>query len=76
MTRCIQNELLRTHNCSLSLATIHKVLVRNDVRPIIVQRKKNTLSDTSDQYRVIEFKWIPVRLPWNLSVNGNVKLTH
>lgn len=38
--RRIQNELLRTHNCSLSLATIHKILVRNDVKPIVIQRKK------------------------------------
>ncbi len=38
--RRIQNELLRNHSCSLSLATIHKVLVRHDVKPIVVQRKK------------------------------------
>lgn len=38
--RRIQNELLRTHHYPLSLATIHKVLVRNDVKPIITQRKK------------------------------------
>ena len=38
--RRIQNELLRTHSCSLSLGTIHKVLSRNDAKPIVVQRKK------------------------------------
>lgn len=38
--RRIQNELLRNHNFSLSLATIHKVLVNNDIKPIVVQRKK------------------------------------
>ena len=38
--RRIQNELLRIHNFSLSLATIHKVLVNNDVKSIVIQRKK------------------------------------
>ncbi len=38
--RRIQNELLRTRNCSLALATIHKVLVKNDVKPLVIQRKK------------------------------------
>ena len=38
--RRIQNELLREHNCHLSLATIHKVLTKNDVKPLVIQRKK------------------------------------
>ena len=38
--RRIQNELHREHNISLSLATIHKVLSRNNVKPIKRPRKK------------------------------------
>lgn len=32
--RRIQNELKRQHQFSLSLATIHKILVKNDVKPL------------------------------------------
>ena len=40
--RRIQNELDREHNLSLSLATIHKVLTRNNVKPIKrLKRKKS-----------------------------------
>ena len=37
--RRIKNELLRLHNLSLSLDTIHKVLKRNSVKPLIRQSK-------------------------------------
>ncbi len=40
--RRIQNELKRLYGYDLSLATIHKVLIRNQVRPIIHRRRKNT----------------------------------
>ncbi len=36
--RRIKNELFRQHHCTLALASIHKVLVRNDVKPF--KRKK------------------------------------
>lgn len=39
--RRIQNELFRQHECSLALATIHKVLVRNDVKPFKKRKKKS-----------------------------------
>ena len=35
--RRIQNELKRLHQISLSLATIHKVLNRNNVKPILLK---------------------------------------
>lgn len=38
--RRIQNELLREHNCYLSLATIHKTLTKDQVKPLVIQRKK------------------------------------
>lgn len=38
--RRIQNELLREHNIQLSLASIHKVLTKNEVKPLVFQRKK------------------------------------
>lgn len=38
--RRIQNELLREHNYHLSLATIHKILTKNQVKPLVIQRKK------------------------------------
>ena len=38
--RRIQNELFREHDCSLSLATIHKVLTRHQVKPLRPHRKK------------------------------------
>lgn len=38
--RRIQNELLREHDFHLSLASIHKVLTKNEVRPLVFQRKK------------------------------------
>lgn len=39
--RRIQNELKRLHGVSLSLATIHKVLKRNKVKPLLRNRLKN-----------------------------------
>lgn len=39
--RRIQNELKRLHSVSLSLASIHKVLSRNGVRPLQKTRRKN-----------------------------------
>jgi transposase InsO family protein len=38
--RRIQGELKRDHDFNLSLATIHKVLVRNDVKPLLKLRRK------------------------------------
>ncbi len=39
--RRIQNELFRQYECSLALATIHKVLIRNDVKPFKRRKKKS-----------------------------------
>lgn len=39
--RRIQNELKRLHGVALSLATIHKVLKRNKVKPLLRNRLKN-----------------------------------
>lgn len=39
--RRIKNELLRQHQCSLTLASIHKVLTRNDVKPFKRRKKKS-----------------------------------
>lgn len=38
--RRIQSELLRNHDLKIGLATIHKVLKKHDVKPIIIYRKK------------------------------------
>ena len=38
--RRIQNELIRNHNFSLSLATIHKILTRHNVKPLKRKRRK------------------------------------
>ena len=38
-TRRIQSELLRLHDCSLSRATIHKVLARHDQKPLKASRR-------------------------------------
>ncbi|MBN2561171.1 MAG: helix-turn-helix domain containing protein [Phycisphaerae bacterium] len=40
--RRIQNELQRLHECSLSLATIHKILKRHDVKPLRRKRRSNS----------------------------------
>ena len=42
--RRIQTELQRLHECSLSLATIHKVLSRNNVKPLKRRRRKNAVN--------------------------------
>ncbi len=39
--RRIQTELIRLHDCHLSLASIHKILIRNQVKPIKKLRRKN-----------------------------------
>ena len=39
--RRIQTELLRLHECSLSLASIHKILTKYQVKPIKRLRRKN-----------------------------------
>ena len=39
--RRIQNELKRLHSISLSLASVHKVLLRNKVKPLIRNRRNN-----------------------------------
>lgn len=39
--RRIKNELFRQHDCSLALASIHKFLTRNDVKPFKRRRKKS-----------------------------------
>ena len=41
--RRIQNELVHLHNCRLSLATIHKVLKRNAVKPLKRPQRKRLL---------------------------------
>lgn len=41
--RGIQTELQRLHECSLSLATIHKVLIRNKVKPLKRKRRKTNI---------------------------------
>jgi transposase InsO family protein len=41
--RRIQNELKRLYNLNLSLATIHKVLKRNTVKPLIKSRGKTNI---------------------------------
>ena len=38
--RRIQNELIRNHQLSLSLATIHKILTRHNVKPLKRKRRK------------------------------------
>ena len=38
--RRIQNEIFRLHDLSLSLATIHKVLSTNKVKPLVKRRRK------------------------------------
>lgn len=38
--RRIQSELRRLHGCSLSLATIHKILSRHQVKPLALPRRK------------------------------------
>lgn len=38
--RRIQSELQRLHHISLSVATIHKILTRNQVKPVVKFRKK------------------------------------
>ena len=54
----IQSELLRNHDLKIGLATIHKILKIYNVKPIIIYRKKQTLS--AIPILVNEFKWIPV----------------
>ena len=39
--RRIKNELFRLHKCSFSLASIHKVLTRNDVKPFKKRKSKS-----------------------------------
>jgi transposase len=38
-TRRIQNELKREYDCSLSRETLHKVLTKNNVKPLIATRR-------------------------------------
>ena len=38
--RCIQNELRRIHGFNLSLATIHKVLTKHRVKPLVRLRRE------------------------------------
>lgn len=38
--RRIQNELIRNHQIPLSLSTIHKILARHNVKPLLRQRRK------------------------------------
>ena len=38
--RRIQSELIRNHELSLSLATIHKILTRHDIKPLKRKRRK------------------------------------
>ena len=59
--RRLQNELFRHHECSLSLASIHKMLVRNDVKPFKKRKMKSEYIRTKDRCREIAFRWILVR---------------
>ena len=47
--RRIQNELIRNHNFSLSLATIHKVLKRHSVKPLKRRRLKHQYKTEGEQ---------------------------
>lgn len=35
-----QNELCRLHGIELGIATIHKILTRNEVKPVVIYRIK------------------------------------
>ena len=52
--RRIQNELFHLHECRLSMATIHKVLARNEVKPL---KRPKYLRDIPAQ-SVTVFRWI------------------
>jgi len=49
--RRIQNELKRLYSISLSLATIHKVLCRNKVKPLLRNQLKNGIKSYSSDQR-------------------------
>jgi transposase len=61
--RCIQNELRRIHGFNLSLATIHKVLTKHRVKPLVRLRRGFIRNDIAAPSREIESKWIPARSP-------------
>ena len=44
----IQSELVRLHDISLSVTTIYKVLVRNEVKPIVISRKSKRISGINE----------------------------
>jgi len=57
-----QSELLRQHQLSFSLATIHKVLKKNDEKNLkrrLANRKK--VKGIAVQYPAIEFRWTSVK---------------
>ena len=60
--RRVQSELLREHNFQLSLASIHKVLTKHEVKPIVFQRKKKDFIRYKDLFLATEFRWIHAKL--------------
>ncbi len=63
--RRIQIELKRLHSISLAIATIHKVLCQNQVKPVVKLLNfglKLISFATNALFPVIGFRWIPVKL--------------
>ncbi len=60
--RRIQSELKRLHSISLAIATIHKVLCQNQVKPVVKFGVKLISFATNALFPVIGFRWIPVKL--------------
>ena len=59
--RCIQNELFREHDCSLSLATIHKVLTRHQVKPFRRHRRRTAANTLLFLEQVVEAMPFPIQ---------------
>lgn len=59
--RRLQTELIRLHQVHLGTATLHKVLYKASVKPIVTYRRKKISTDTSAQSLVIESRWKPVK---------------
>lgn len=61
--RRIRNELIRLHECSLSMATIHKILTKHKVEPLQVSRKpRHTVTRYSRPIPGDRVQMIPARL--------------
>jgi transposase-like protein len=61
--RRIQTELIRLHECPLSLATIHKVLSAQHAEPIKKLRRKKKFKRYSRPIPGDRIQWIHVRSP-------------